>query len=572
VFCCLVKDGDVLKKTKYIKTDILIIGGGTAGCMAAVFARQKVPSLDVVILEKAHIKRSGCLAKGVNAVNAFLGEDAPEDYLAYVQQDNFGVVRSDLVLSIGERLNRMTRLVEEMGVPMPKTDKGEYVKRSKRSVIMDGESIKPILAEQVTACGAKVYNRTPVYRLLKNGKGRVVGAAGFNLRTLEPVVVQAKAVIVCTGGASGIYHASNVGLERTKTWYCPYNAGSGLAMGIRAGAEMTSFEMRFVALRTKDIVAPTGTIVLGHDVRQCNSKGEALFQDREIELGRKLTTSERLFYTVREQKQGKGACFIDISRLNSTEYDQLISAYLNMSPSFVLELLEQKNKEQPAIEICGSEPYINGGHGMAGFWIDERRRTTLAGLYAVGDTAGGAPKKYLSGCFAEAEIAIDDILSEWDRLRDTAVCEDTFAAAADPLFAPLKQKCGNLFHEVEDRLHKIMEEHAGGSTQNYETDQDHLMLASDCLEGLAKKAQNMTAADGHELMRVHDTIDRVLLARVLVAHLAMRRETRWPCYQTRLDYPQRDDKAFRVFINSRLDNERIKMFARALKYPYAIVA
>lgn len=540
--------------------------------MAAVFTRQKAPSLDVVILEKAHIKRSGCLAKGVNAVNAFLGEDAPEDYLAYVQQDNFGVVRSDLVLSIGERLNRMTRLVEEMGVPMPKTDKGEYVKRSKRSVIMDGESIKPILAEQVTACGAKVYNRTPVYRFLKNGKGRVVGAAGFNLRTLQPVVVQARAVIVCTGGASGIYHASNVGLERTKTWYCPYNAGSGLAMGIRAGAEMTSFEMRFVALRTKDIVAPTGTIVLGNDVRQCNSKGEALFQDRETELGRKLTTSERLFYTVREQKRGKGACFIDISRLNSKAYDQLIASYLNMSPSFVLELLEQKNRKRPAIEICGSEPYINGGHGMAGFWVDVGRRTTLEGLYAVGDAAGGAPKKYLTGCFAEAEIAIDDILSRWNGVAADDSDPAVFDRAADPLFAPLKQKGGNLFHEVEDRLHKIMEEHAGGSTQNYETDHDHLMLASDCLEGLAKKAQYMTAADGHELMRVHDTMDRVLLARVLVAHLAMRRETRWPCYQTRLDHPQRDDTAFRVFINSRLVNDRIKMFVRALKYPYSIVA
>lgn len=549
----------------------MIIGGGAAGCMAAVFAKQKKPSLDVVILEKAHIKRSGCLAMGLNAVNAFLGEKSPQDYLAYVEQDNYGVVRSDLVLSIGKRLNRMTRLIEDVGVPMSKNDKGVYVNRSERSVIMGGESIKPLLAEQVAACGVKVYNRTPVYRLLKNRHGRVQGAAGFNLRTLEPVVARAKAVIICTGGASGIYRSSNAGLERTKTWYCPYNAGSGLAMGIRAGAEMTSFEMRFVALRTKDIVAPTGTLVLGHDVRQCNSKGEELFENLESELGRKLTTSERLLCTVREQKLGKGACFIDISRLGVGEYNQLIESYLNMSPSFVLELLEQKNKKQPVIEICGSEPYINGGHGMAGFWVDAGRRTTLEGLYAVGDAAGGAPKKYLTGCFAEAEMAIDDILSRWDETAPGDAEPAVFDRAAEPLFAPLKQKNGNLFSEVEDRLHKIMEEYAGGSTQNYETDHDKLILASGCLEVLSEKTSAMTAGDGHELMRVQDTRDRVLLARVLVAHMLMRRETRWPCYQTRLDYPQVDDAAYRMFINSRLVEDKIHVFGRELDFPYPMV-
>ena len=561
-----------MKKTRYIKTDILIIGGGAAGCMAAIFAKKKAPHLDVTILEKAHVRRSGCLAKGLNAVNACLVDSTPDEYLKYVKNDNFDIVRSDLIFSIGERLNRMTKLIEDLGVPMHKNDRGGYENRSPRSILMDGEHLKPLLSEAVMSCGVKVYNRTPVYRLLKSRGGEaVIGAAGFNVRTLEPVVSEARAVLICTGGASGIYHPSNAGLERTKTWYCPYNAGAGLAMGLRAGAEMTSFEMRFVALRTKDIVAPTGTLVLGRDVRQCNSKGEVFLERAEKEMGRSLNTSERLFYTVKEQKNGKGPCYIDISRLGSEEYTSLIKSYLNMSPSIILELLGEHNNKRTSIEICGSEPYINGGHGMAGFWIDAKRRTTLKGLYAAGDVAGGAPKKYLTGCFAEAEIAIEDILCGWIDFSLPAGSETEHSGAIETLFTPICSENGNSFIDVEERLHKIMEEYAGGCTQNYEMDHDKLVLAKKYLNVLSEKIHHMKAGDGHELMRVQDTIDRILLARTLLEHMDMRKETRWPCYHTRLDYPERNDDSFRVFINSRIIDNKISVFKRRLNDPYELI-
>ena len=64
-----------------ITTDLLVIGGGAAGCMAAIMAKRRSPQLSVTILEKAHISRSGCLAMGLNAVNAYLTEGTPADYL-----------------------------------------------------------------------------------------------------------------------------------------------------------------------------------------------------------------------------------------------------------------------------------------------------------------------------------------------------------------------------------------------------------------------------------------------------------------------------------------------------------
>jgi adenylylsulfate reductase subunit A len=558
-----------VKKINRIKTDILIIGGGTAGCLAGIFAKQKAAHLDVVILEKANIMRSGCLAMGLNAVNAHLVDSTPEDYLEYVKKDNYDVVRSDLVLSIGKRLNRMTEVIENLGVPLPRDKDDKYISRSSRSIVMQGEQIKPLISEAVISNGIKVYNRTPVYRLLRDSDdGSITGAIAFNIRTCEAFIVEAKAVIVCTGGASGIYRPSNPGLARTKTWYCPYSAGSGLAMGIRAGAEMTSFEMRFVALRTKDVIAPTGTLVLGTRMPQCNARGEKFIDIKEEMLGRKITTAERLLFAIEEHKKGTGPCYVDVSGLNREQYHNLVENYLNMAPSIALDLLKNPDEQQTHIEVCGSEPYINGGHGMAGFWIDERRRTTLDRFYAAGDIAGGAPKKYITGCFAEAEMAVEDIIDRWDDLRLYNSNYGEAEKSVKEILMPLDSKGHLNYCEVEERLQKIMEEYAGGSTQNYEVSRDKLMLARDYLAVLDEKTCLMKAETGHELMRVQDTIDRVLLSRVLIEHMLARQETRWPCYQTRLDFPMRNDLEFKIFINSVMNNGKIEIIKRELNLPY----
>jgi adenylylsulfate reductase subunit A len=117
-------------------------------------------------------------------------------------------------------------------------------------------------------------------------------------------------------------------------------------------------------------------------------------------------------------------------------------------------------------------------------------------------------------------------------------------------------------------MQKIMEEYAGGSTQNYETSRSKLLAARAHLEELAEHSRKISATTPHDLMRTHDTADRIVLARQLVEHLLARRETRWPCYQTRLDYPLRNDDAFKVFINSRLDGGRITVCKRDQATPY----
>ena len=94
-------------KIEKLSTDILIIGGGTAGCYAALTISENSDK-KVLICEKAHIKRSGCLAAGVNALNAYIVEGRqPQDYVDYAKKDADGIVREDLLLTMSEKLNEV---------------------------------------------------------------------------------------------------------------------------------------------------------------------------------------------------------------------------------------------------------------------------------------------------------------------------------------------------------------------------------------------------------------------------------------------------------------------------------
>ena len=165
-----------------------------------------------------------------------------------------------------------------------------------------------------------------------------------------------------------------------------------------------------------------------------------------------------------------------------------------MAPSIVLHLLKDISRPLRRVEICGSEPYINGGHGMAGFWIDAHRRTTIPGLYAAGDAAGGAPKKYITGCFAEAQMAVEHFLSCPAGTSRPAASAAMIDEALQEASRPLASEPGLDFSAVEERMQKIMEEYAGGSTQNYETSRDKLLLARSYLEDLEHRSRAMFAA------------------------------------------------------------------------------
>ena len=382
--------------TKEITTDVLIIGGGTAGCYAAlVLSEQKAGR--VLIAEKANIKRSGCLAAGVNAINAYIVKGRkPQDYVDYATKDAAGIVRQDLLLTAAENFNEVTAKMEKLGLVILKDENGDYVARGNRNIKINGENFKPLLADAVhEAENVDVLNYVNITDLLVKD-GQVYGAVGFSIMEETAYVIRAKAVLVATGGAAGLYKPNNPGFSRHKMWYPPFNTGAAYAMGIQAGAQMTSFEMRFIAHRSKHTIAPTGTIAQGVGAKQINAAGEIY----ETKYG--LTTSERVYGTVRENQLGHGPCYLKTTGITKEQDEDLLKAYLNMAPSQTLKWIESgKNPSEQDVEIQGTEPYIVGGHTASGYWVNTGRETTVKGLYAAGDVAGGCPQKYVTGALAE---------------------------------------------------------------------------------------------------------------------------------------------------------------------------
>jgi adenylylsulfate reductase subunit A len=546
-------------ETVRISCDLLVLGGGAAGCMAAVEAREKRPDLDVVVLEKAHVYRSGCLAAGISALNAYLcpGE-TPRSFLDYVRKDSCDVVRDDLVLSMCEVLNEQVHRVERWGLPIPRDEKGDFLQRGRASIKIFGERLKPLLGRAAEKSGARIFNRVNVTSLAVHG-GRVTGAYGFGVRDGRLYDVSARAVVVATGGAAGIYRPNNPGAARSRMWYSPYNTGAGLAMGIRAGAEMTSFEMRFIPLRIKDAIAPTGEIAQWLKAPQINARGEKYLEKYYRRLGgAKAKTQDRLLATVLEQRAGRGPCYLDLSGVDPKRLEWTIPAYLSMAPAAALVFADEASHgsaggDMAPVEICGGEPHVVGGHGLAGYWVDVGRRTSLSGLYAAGDVAGGLPKKYASGAWAEAVLAVRAAIGDLARLAEVEPDSAEREREAARVFAPLAKGEGVLPLELEERLQKVMDEYAGGISVGYGCGEGELRLARLHLDRMAPALETLRATSTYELMHCHEVVDRWTVARTLVEHMIHRRETRWSCYQSRLDFPNRDDARWMVFVNSARD-------------------
>lgn len=568
-----------IDQKEVLYTDILIIGGGTAGCYAALTIREH-SDYSVVIAEKANIKRSGCLAAGVNALNAYIVKGRkPQDYVDYAKKDADNIVREDLLLTMSEGLNRVTAKMEQLGLVILKDENGEYVARGNRNIKINGENFKPLLADAVAKLDdVTVINRLNITDYIVE-KNEIQGAYGFSIEEQKAYEIRAKKVLIATGGAAGLYKPNNPGFSRHKMWYPPFNTGAGYAMGIRAGAEMTTFEMRFIALRCKDTIAPTGTIAQGVGAKQVNALGEVY----ETKYG--LTTSQRVYGTVQENLEGRGPCYLRTEGIRAEQDDALRKAYLNMAPSQTLKWVESgKNPSEQNVEIEGTEPYIVGGHTASGYWVDTNRETTIRGLFAAGDVAGGCPQKYVTGALVEGEIAALRMVEQLDAEdagsekkesgtdRDTAnewnkEVTNSVHALNDKVaeYDAILQKENAVFtvEQLEEAMQKVMDTYAGGIGTHYQFNAKQLDMAEEKIKQIQTLAEGLAASDMHELMFVYELKERLTVCLTVIAHLRARKETRWHSFAENLDYPEKSDEWLR-YVNSRLVDGKIEMIYRDL--------
>ena len=551
-----------ITKQQIIHTDVLIIGGGTAGCYAALTIREKSDA-KIVIAEKANIKRSGCLAAGVNAINAYIVKGRkPQDYVDYARKDADEIVRGDLLLTMSEHLNEVTSKMEQLGLVILKDENGDYVARGNRNIKINGENIKPILADAVNQLdNVEVINHLNITDYIGEDN-TIKGAFGFHMENGTAYEIRAKKVLCATGGAAGLYKPNNPGFSRHKMWYPPFNTGAGYAMGIDAGAEMTTFEMRFIALRCKDTIAPTGTIAQGVGAKQVNAKGE-IYEDK---YG--ITTSQRVYGTTQENLEGRGPCYLRTEGIEKEKDTDLKKAYLNMAPSQTLKWIEQgKDPSEQNVEIEGTEPYIVGGHTASGYWVNTNRETTIHGLYAAGDVAGGCPQKYVTGALVEGEIAALDIV---EKLKDQTF--DITDNKEEQLLDEKVKDYNNILsdkdsiftiEQMEEAMQKVMDAYAGGISSHYQFNENCLNLAKEKINNLITLSGQLSAKDYHELMFYYELKERLTICLTLIEHLKARKETRWHSFAENLDHPQKSDD-WKKYVNTKKVEGKIKVILREL--------
>jgi adenylylsulfate reductase subunit A len=284
-----------------------------------------------------------------------------------------------------------------------------------------------------------------------------------------------------------------------------------------------------------------------------------------------LATCERVYGTTEENRLGHGPCYLKTDEISKEQEDELYKAYLNMAPSQTLKWLEDgKGPSEQNVEIEETEPYIVGGHTASGYWVDNHRATTVRGLYAAGDVAGGAPQKYVTGALAEGKLAAEGI-EEFLRMNalSAGIAEEFFG---DPAWSRiirqyehhLENEAGNItIEQLEESMQKIMDEYAGGITKAYQFNETGLALAEKKIQSLFSVLEDLGAKDTDELLQIYEIRERLIVCLSLISHLRARKETRWHSFAENKDYPE-EDKNYELYVNSVKKDGQIRIVKRPL--------
>jgi adenylylsulfate reductase subunit A len=441
------------------EVDILIIGGGMAacGCAVEIMRWAEGTGLKIKLVDKAALSRSGAVAQGLSAINTYVGENDPADYVRYVRNDLMGIIREDLVYDVGRHVDDSVHLFEEWGLPIWKqpgdedkklTEGGKPVRSGRWQIMINGESYKWIVAEAAKkALGMEnIQERVFIVRLVtdKNDPNRVAGAAGFSVREHKLYVYKFKCCLLACGGAVNVFRPRSVGEGTGRAWYPVWNAGSTYAMAAECGAEMTMMENRFVPARFKDGYGPVGAWFLlfkakvmnglGEDYNAANA-GEIKDTKRFGKYGQGVPgTCLRNHLMLKEMREGRGPIFMDtptalaklaenmtpkeIKHLEAEAWEDFLDMTISQCGIWAGENIEPDKKPS---EIMPTEPYLLGSHaGCAGIWVSGptdlpgvpkewswgyNRMTTVKGLFTAGDGVGASGHKFSSGSFTEGRIA-----------------------------------------------------------------------------------------------------------------------------------------------------------------------
>ncbi|MEV6171238.1 fumarate reductase/succinate dehydrogenase flavoprotein subunit [Streptomyces sp. NPDC051954] len=528
-----------LTDAEEISCDVLVIGGGTAGTMAALTAAEH--GADVLLLEKAHVRHSGALAMGMDGVNNAVipGRAEPDDYVAEITRANDGIVDQSTVRQTATRGFAMVQRLESYGVKFEKDEHGEYavrqVHRSGSYVLPmpEGKDVKKVLYRQLRRREMRerirIENRVMPVRVL-TAQGRAVGAVGFNTRTGAFVTVRAGAVILATGACGRLGLPASGYLYGT--YENPTNAGDGYAMAYHAGAELTGIECFQINPLIKDYNGPACAYVANpFGGYQVNRHGER-FVDSDYWSGQMMSEFAA------EVASDRGPVYLKLSHLPEESISALESILHSTERPTRGTFHSGRGHDYRThdVEMHISEIGLCGGHSASGVRVDDRARTTVPRLYAAGDLAC-VPHNYMIGAFVFGDLAGADA-SQYspyegelplDQLRD----------AHELIYRPLHNPDGPPQTQVEYKLRRFVNDYVAPPKSGA-----RLSLALEAFERMHEDIASMGAHTPHELMRCAEVSFIRDCAEMAARASLARTESRWGLYHERLDHPRRDDASW----------------------------
>ncbi len=515
-----------------IDADVLIIGGGSAGAMAAIRAKEVDPHQEVVVFEKGHVKYSGCIARGMDALNivAIPGLDTPELYVESNGIACHGVMDEPQALVMAQRSFALLKKLESWDVCFPLDEKGNYEvlqvhPKGKFCVTMKEPELKTILAKRCLELGVRVVNRTMGMRLIKNG-GAVTGAIGMNARTGEVMVCRAKSVILSSGGTARFGLPNNGYLYGVYDF--PGNTGDGYVMAYKAGAELSGFEYTCIYYIVKDINAPLLYITLTRGAHLFNAFDQAFHEEHP---GIPMMHDEH--------QANRGPMRIRLDHLPEDKIREVEELLFSTERPVQERFYEGRgvNFRSGEIELWPTECFLCGGHGQTGVRVNVKAETTVPGLYAAGDTSLVA-RGHLTGAFVYGEIAAENA-TEYaaskgrveidhgqveDFIRDR---DSRLGSGAGPI--PIE--------EFEYKVRRMINDYIVPPKNDYK-----LNRALWWMDRFRKELfEVVKVKDRHDLFKTYEVENIIQCALMSALASRERKESRWGLWHYRSDYPKMDE-------------------------------